>query len=187
MVCVLDLKAGPCGFAVAWGGVDPVEQDPSLDPVTRVDDIEPVGRVLRLDRGAGRSVGHRLETLRHMSVRVEPFDCLAGAQDKLPAFAGSRDTHRRSATPRGISTSLDANGDNISDNSRHLLDGFFAGFFAAGFFAAAFFGFALAFASGAAASGTGSFATDSAALSSACPSVRRNMLDRKRTRLNSSH
>ena len=42
-----------------------VEQYLPLDPVARVDDVKPVGHLLRDEFGAGRSVGHGLYFLRH--------------------------------------------------------------------------------------------------------------------------
>ena len=62
VIVILDREAGPLRVVVASGGVDPVEQELALDPVARVDDIEPVGRVLRHDGGAGGSVGHCAKT-----------------------------------------------------------------------------------------------------------------------------
>src|SRR3546814_12948667 len=70
MVAVGDRETGPFGFTVAACRVDPVEEDAPFNPVARVDDIEPVGRLLRHDRVAGRSVGHRLGSPRSEERRV---------------------------------------------------------------------------------------------------------------------
>jgi hypothetical protein len=78
MIVVGDREADPhrrpFPARIDRGRMDPVEQNLPLDPVARVDDVKPVGQLLRDEFAAGRAVGHGLKppSLRGAKRRSNP-------------------------------------------------------------------------------------------------------------------